>query len=65
MRREHELDLLRQGLGQARRTDDRDWETMQLEWLGMGAVALDVHDELERRFVQCLARRRPSARDSR
>ena len=65
LRREHELDLLRQGLGQARRTDDRDWETMQLEWLGMGAVALDVHDELERRFVQCLARRRPSARDSR
>lgn len=62
LRREHELKLLRQGLGQARRVDDRDWETMRLEWLGMGAVAPEVHDELERRFVQCLAQRRPAAR---
>jgi hypothetical protein len=60
LRREHELELLRQGLGQARRMDDRDWETMRLEWLCMGAVAPEVHDELERRFVQCLARRRPA-----
>ncbi len=65
LRREHELKLLRQGLGQARRVDDRDWETMRLEWLGMGAVAPEVHDALERRFVQCLAQRRPSARDLR
>jgi hypothetical protein len=57
LRREHELQLLRQGLGQARRVDDRDWEAMRLEWLGIGAVAPEVHDELERRFVQCLARR--------
>ena len=53
LRREHEMQLLRQGLGQARRVDDRDWETMRLEWLGMGAVAPEVHDELERRFIQC------------
>jgi hypothetical protein len=58
LRREGELALLRQGLGQARRMDDRDWEAMRLEWLCMGAVAPEVHDELERRFVQCLARRR-------
>jgi hypothetical protein len=58
LRREHELELLRQGLGQARRMDDRDWEGMRLEWLRMGAVAPAVHDELERRFVQCLARLR-------
>lgn len=58
LRREGELELLRQGLGQARRMDDRDWEAMRLEWLCMGAVAPEVHDELERRFVQCLARRR-------
>jgi hypothetical protein len=58
LRRERELELLRQGLGQARRMDDRDWEAMRLEWLCMGAVAPEVHDELERRFVQCLARRR-------
>ena len=65
LRREQELQLLRQGLGQARRVDDRDWEAMRLEWLGMSAVAPEVHDELERRFVQCLARRRPSAPGSR
>lgn len=65
LRREHELELLRQGLGQARRMDGRDWETMWLEWLGRDAVAPAVHDELERRFVQCLARRRPSAPDLR
>ncbi len=60
LRREHEMQLLRQGLGQARTIEDRDWEAMRLEWLGIGAVAPSVHDELERRFVQCLARR-PSA----
>ena len=65
LRREHELQLLRQGLGQARRVDERDWEAMRLEWLGMGAVAPEVHDELERRFIQCLKRRRPSAPDLR
>jgi len=60
LRREHELELLRQGLGQAGRVDDRAWEAMRLEWLGISAVAPGVHDELERRFVQCLAQRRPS-----
>jgi len=65
LRREHELELLRQGLGQAKRMDGRDWEAMQLEWLRMGAVAPAVHDELERRFVQCLARSRRSAADLR
>ena len=65
LRREHEMQLLRQGLGQARRVDDRDWEAMRLEWLGLGAVAPEVHDELERRFVQCLKRRHPPAPGSR
>ena len=65
LRREHELQLLRQGLGQARRVDDRDWETMRLEWLGMSAVAPEVHDELERRFIQCLRRRHPPSPGSR
>ena len=61
LRREHELQLLRQGLGQARRVDDRDWEAMRLEWLGMAAVAPEVHDNLEGRFMQCLKRRPASA----
>lgn len=65
LRRNHEMELLRQGLGQARRVDDRDWEAMRLEWLGLGAVAPAVHDDLERRFLQCLGRRRSSAGDAR
>ena len=65
LRRDHEMQLLRQGLGQARRVDDRDWDAMRLQWLGIGAVAPAVHDELERRFVQCLNRRRSSAPDLR
>jgi len=58
LRRDHEMQLLRQGLGQARQVEDRDWEAMRLEWLGIVAVAPEVHDELERRFMQCLERRR-------
>ncbi len=60
LRRDHEMQLLRQGLGQARQVEDRDWEAMRLEWLGIDAVPPAVHDALERRFLQCLARRRPS-----
>ncbi len=59
LRREYEMQLLRQGLGQARQVDDRDWEAMRLEWLGIGAVAPEVHDDLERRFARCFARPRP------
>ena len=58
LRRDQEMQLLRQGLGQARQADDRDWEAMRLEWLGIGAVAPEVHDGLEHRFVRCLGRRR-------
>jgi len=30
---------------------------MRLEWIAIGAVAADVHDQLERRFRTCLAKR--------
>jgi hypothetical protein len=53
------MQLLRQGLGQARQVGDRDWDAMRLEWLGLDAIAPAVHDELERRFLQCVAKRRP------
>ncbi len=51
------MQLLRQGLGQARQADERAWEVMRIEWLGLGAAEAAVHDELERRFVRCLKRR--------
>jgi hypothetical protein len=57
LRREQEMQMLRQGLGQARQADERAWEAMRIEWLGLGAVELAVHDELERRFMRCLRRR--------
>src|SRR5690606_163487 len=52
LRRDHEMQLLRQGLGQARQADDRAWEAMRIEWLGLGAAEPAVHDELERRFMR-------------
>lgn len=58
LRREQELQLLRQGLGQALRLDDRDRDAMRLEWLDVVAVAPALHDELEQRFLRSLGRRR-------
>jgi len=58
LRREQEMQLLSQGLGQMRQTDDRAWEAMRIEWLGLAAARAEMHDELEKRFVGCLARRR-------
>jgi hypothetical protein len=56
-RREQEMQLLSQGLGQARQADDRAWEAMRIEWLGLDAAEPGVHDELERRFMLCLRQR--------
>lgn len=57
LRREQEMQLLRQGLGQARQADDRAWEAMRIEWLGLSAAEPAVHDQLEQRFMRCLKRR--------
>jgi exonuclease SbcC len=57
LRREQEMQLLRQGLGQARQADDRAWEAMRIQWLGLDAAEAAVHDELERRLMRCLNRR--------
>lgn len=58
LRRGQELQMLQQGLGQARRIDERDWEAMRLEWFGVAAVDAELHDALERRFLRCLGTRR-------
>jgi hypothetical protein len=57
LRRACELQLLSQGLGRARQMEERDWEAMRLEWLAIDAVAPEVHDALERRFLEGLSRR--------
>jgi hypothetical protein len=51
------MQMLRQGLGQARQADDRAWEAMRIEWLGLGATEPAVHDGLEQRFMRCWKRR--------
>jgi hypothetical protein len=56
-RREIELGLLRQGLGQARRMDERDWDALRTEWFGMAAAPPEQHDALEQRFLRCLRQR--------
>jgi hypothetical protein len=61
LRRDFEMRLLMEGLGQASHADDRDWDAMRLEWIAIGAVAPEVHEELERRFLRCLARRQPNS----
>jgi hypothetical protein len=44
-------------LGQGRHADTQTWDAMLLEWIGIGAVAPEVHEDLQRRFVRCLAKR--------
>jgi len=37
--------------------DDEEWDAMLLEWIGIGAVAPEAHENLQRRFMRCLAKR--------
>jgi len=57
LRREYQLRLLMESMGQAGHADDRDWDALLLEWLATGSALPAVHDALERRFLQCLAKR--------
>jgi hypothetical protein len=57
LRRDYQMRLLVESMGQASHADDRDWDAMLLEWIGIGAVAPETHDDLQRRFVRCLANR--------
>ena len=57
LRRDCQMRLLLAGMGQASHADDRDWDAMVLEWIGIGAIALEAHENLQRRFMRCLAKR--------
>ncbi len=56
LRREQEMQMLQQGLGQKRQADKRDWDAMRIEWLGLAAAEPAVHDALEQRFMGCWKR---------
>jgi hypothetical protein len=57
LRREYQMRLLMERMGQASVMDDRDWDAMPLEWIGIGAIAPELHEQLQQRFVRCLAKR--------
>jgi Domain of Unknown Function (DUF349) len=57
LRRDYQMRLLMESLGQGTHADTQTWDAMLLEWIGIGAVAPEVHEDLQRRFVRCLAKR--------
>jgi hypothetical protein len=57
LRQEYQMRLLMESMGQGRRADAQDWDAMLLEWVGIGAVSPEVHEELQSRFMRCLAKR--------
>jgi hypothetical protein len=57
LRREYQMRLLMESMGQGKRVDAQTWDAMLLEWIEIGAVAPAVHEELQRRFMRCLAKR--------
>jgi hypothetical protein len=59
LRREYQVQRLMQGMGQGSHAVDGDWDAMALEWIRVGAVSPAVHESLQRRFMNCLAKRPP------
>jgi hypothetical protein len=57
LRRDYQMRLLTEGLGQASHADNLDWDAMLMEWIGIGAIAPEAHEDLQRRFMRCLAKR--------
>ena len=57
LRREHQVQRLMQGMGQGVGADHGDWNAMALEWIRIGAVAPDLHDNLRERFMRCWEKR--------
>jgi hypothetical protein len=57
LRRDYQLSLLVTTMGQGHRMDEHDWNAMLVDWIAIGAIAPEAHHGLERRFMQCLAKR--------
>jgi hypothetical protein len=52
-RRKYQVQRLMQAMGQGMGADDGSRETMALEWISIGAVAPELHMELQERFLRC------------
>ncbi|MGB5103158.1 MAG: DUF349 domain-containing protein [Steroidobacteraceae bacterium] len=59
LRRDYQMRLLVERMGQPTRPDERDRDALLLEWVGLDGAVPEVHDELERRFMRCLASKGP------
>jgi hypothetical protein len=57
LRHDYQMSRLVTSLGQGQRMNDHDWNGMLAEWIAIGAIAPESHDELERRFLRCLPQR--------
>jgi Domain of Unknown Function (DUF349) len=56
LRREYQVQRLVQGMGQGIGSDDEGWDQMALEWIRIGAVAPDLHQSLQERFMRLMSR---------
>jgi hypothetical protein len=56
-RHDYQMRLLMESMGQGVHPDEQDWDALLLEWIGIRAVAPAVYEDLERRFMHCLAQR--------
>jgi hypothetical protein len=57
LRRNYQVQRLMQGMGQGTHADDGDWDAMVLEWIRIGAVSPAIQESLQRRFMDCWAKR--------
>jgi hypothetical protein len=57
LRREYQMRLLMERMGQSGSPDETNPEALRLQWIGIGAIAPELHEELERRFLRSLESR--------
>ncbi|SRR5579859_1522420 len=57
LRRQHQVQRLTQAMGQGLGAGGQEWDAMVLEWIGIGAVAPEVHESLRQRFTRCWERK--------
>jgi Domain of Unknown Function (DUF349) len=53
LRRNYQLQRLVQVMGKREEASSNDWESLALEWAGVGPVSVQVYEELLARFRQC------------
>ena len=57
LRREFQMHRLVQSMGQGSTAVHSDWEALVLEWVAAAAVAPEIYDKLQSRFLQARSRR--------